>query len=340
MSAQTSSSPVGRSRWKRLLWQLLLFALMWGNIELYCKSHLLSEGLESAAGMGRLDPDTGNWLLGKTANDNAEGLHNPPVNPERPANELRIMCLGGSVTMGYGVGPFDNYPRQLELILQAQAPRGLRINVINSGIAGYGSAQCLALLSRLGPRYKPQIVTAMCGYNELNSYLYPRQELQGQSWAQKNVVGSMRSVLYLSPAYRYLWRKCLLPQVTEKQLANMTFMDVSVENLRTMSLYVAGHDAKMLLIYEAQKMMETAGPNIPIGRVDRLHLLEGYRKLAADERIPFLDMDDLLLRSSGHTEDEMLLDTCHLTVAANRLCAEKMAAKLWELGWVPRKTSP
>ena len=326
-----------RSRWKGFFWQLLLFGLLWSNLEVYCRIHLLTQGFESVVPMGELDPRTGTWVLGPNSHANNDGLNNAWVPPEHPANELRILCLGGSVTMGHGVSREETYPRQLQDILQAQAPPGLWINVINGGIAGFGSSQCMALLAKVGPRYTPQIVTAMCGYNELNAFLYPREDSYDGSWLQQEgLVVTMRRLLYSSPTYRYLWRKVLLPQVSTKQLSDMTFCDVSVENLRTMHRYVVSRDAKMLLMFEAQK--KTFGPEfqVPIGGKDRECLREGYRRLAEEARMPFLDMDDLLLRSSGRSEKEMLLDTCHLTVLANRMCAEKMAARLWELGWVPR----
>ena len=60
---------------------------------------------------------------------NSIGLRSPEVRATKPA--IRIVCLGDSVTFGWGVAEEDSYPRQLESILVQQ---GFDVEVINAGI--------------------------------------------------------------------------------------------------------------------------------------------------------------------------------------------------------------
>ena len=83
-------------RWKALGLQLLVFAVIWANIELYCHRQLRAEGLETDQATGVLDPNTGNWLLTvKNGYNNEDGLHNPSVPPPTDPKEIRVFCLGG-----------------------------------------------------------------------------------------------------------------------------------------------------------------------------------------------------------------------------------------------------
>ena len=60
---------------------------------------------------------------------NSIGLRSPELQKTKP--ELRIVCLGDSVTFGWGVAEEDSYPRVLEGMLSQD---GYDVEVINAGI--------------------------------------------------------------------------------------------------------------------------------------------------------------------------------------------------------------
>ena len=60
---------------------------------------------------------------------NSIGLRSPEIRSKKP--EIRIVCLGDSVTFGWGVAEEDSYPRLLENIL---AQEGYDVEVINAGV--------------------------------------------------------------------------------------------------------------------------------------------------------------------------------------------------------------
>jgi lysophospholipase L1-like esterase len=80
-----------------------------------------------------------------------QGLRNEELPPKDP-DEFRILALGDSLTMGWGVAVEDAFPQALEERLALLVPEK-RISVINAGVAGYGPWQerifllerCLAL---------------------------------------------------------------------------------------------------------------------------------------------------------------------------------------------------
>ena len=63
----------------------------------------------------------------------------PPAASAAPATqpvagpERRILAFGDSLFAGYGVGPNDSYPAQLEMALRAE---GINARVVNAGISG------------------------------------------------------------------------------------------------------------------------------------------------------------------------------------------------------------
>ena len=84
----------------------------------------------------------------------------PAVAEDGP--ELRIVCLGDSLTEGYGLAPEKAYPSLLEGELRE---RGHPVRVVNAGISGSTSASAVARL-RWQLRSEPDIVILALGGND------------------------------------------------------------------------------------------------------------------------------------------------------------------------------
>lgn len=69
---------------------------------------------------------------------NERGLRDRPILP-KGHNEYRVLALGDSVTLGWGVDQDKTFPARLERLLQDRLHRPVR--VINSGVAGYNTVQ-------------------------------------------------------------------------------------------------------------------------------------------------------------------------------------------------------
>jgi lysophospholipase L1-like esterase len=111
------------------------------------------------------DPDLG-WRLRPSAQDswdgvpvtvNAKGLRGPELEYARRPGVARILYLGDSVTVGYGLPSHaDSYPYLTAERLQRTGSRP--IETVNGAVNGYSTWQEVAWLEREGIRYHPDLV--------------------------------------------------------------------------------------------------------------------------------------------------------------------------------------
>jgi len=85
---------------------------------------------------------------------NSLGLRDNEFNP-RKGDKFRIICVGDSWTIGWGVNLEDTYPKQLERYLKA---KGKNIEVINCGQAGNYTTIYARQLKKLIPALQPDLV--------------------------------------------------------------------------------------------------------------------------------------------------------------------------------------
>jgi hypothetical protein len=96
---------------------------------------------------------------------NSKGMRADREYPyEKPAGVRRIVCLGDSFTAGYEVAVEDCFASVLERELAA---RGHRVEVLNSGVSGFGTAEECLYLERELIRYAPDVVVLSFYGNDL-----------------------------------------------------------------------------------------------------------------------------------------------------------------------------
>ena len=97
---------------------------------------------------------------------NARGFRSvEPPPPEKRADELRILCIGDSVTFGFNVDQGDSFPERLQAALRARHP-GRPVRVINAGTPGWSWLQGLRFLEREGVALRPDVVVMGHGAND------------------------------------------------------------------------------------------------------------------------------------------------------------------------------
>jgi lysophospholipase L1-like esterase len=102
------------------------------------------------------------WATEKvTYTINADTLnerYNYPV--KKPPNTYRIITLGDSFTFGVGVNTKDNWPEQLEDMLNKSLPCGptKKIEVINLGMGSYGVEYISHRYLTRGVKYNPDLI--------------------------------------------------------------------------------------------------------------------------------------------------------------------------------------
>jgi lysophospholipase L1-like esterase len=87
------------------------------------------------------------------------GLRDPRGEYARPPETHRILLLGDSFTEAVQVDASQTVASRLETSLRGQS--GRNVEVINAGVAGYGTGQEMLLLDEEGLRYQPQVVVLL-----------------------------------------------------------------------------------------------------------------------------------------------------------------------------------
>ncbi|NDD27316.1 MAG: SGNH/GDSL hydrolase family protein [Proteobacteria bacterium] len=319
------------------VFQVALFVLLAGNIELLSQRLLYAQKLESPDAVWRVDPIRGRRLVENysAANClNTNGLRGlEPVTAPRPG-ETRIVCFGSSVTYGWRVKEPETYPRFLQ---ERLAGAGADVHVYNAGCPGFTTCEMTALLVEIEPLYHPQIVVLVCGSNDLpqeagGTGLQPYRELQPKAaqsiFEQGGYVDRTRSLLYRSATYRYLtylikgWK----PHPTDGMdlvkggdATETSHLTMSVDNLKIFAEFARLKGLKMLLVDEAWRQ---SAPR----RAYLEHLRAAHAALAQRLGFAYLDLEAAFL-SSGQPEE----------------LARIIATRLETLGWlspVARSSSP
>ncbi len=86
---------------------------------------------------------------------------------EAPADRYRIVFLGDSFTMGYGVGDEQTFPHQASVLMP-------RIESVNMGVSGYGLDQIYLAYVRDGERYDADLVVCSVIEDDLRRTLTDR----------------------------------------------------------------------------------------------------------------------------------------------------------------------
>lgn len=89
---------------------------------------------------------------------NSNGLRSPDTTFDKPESTFRILNLGDSVAMGWGVNEEETYGQVLARALNERSENGLRYEVINAGVPGWNLENVLAYLKGEGLRYQPDLI--------------------------------------------------------------------------------------------------------------------------------------------------------------------------------------
>lgn len=348
---------ITRIKMRPAVMQLLLFIVIAVNIECFCWLRMQQTGLESSDSTAQHDAHRGWRMRSGPGQDplNSDGLRGPELPTDDPGTELRILDIGGSVTYGLRLKEWEAYPAVLQNLLKANNPGE---QVFNGGTPGFSTTQMLGLLTEIGPKIKPQIVTVMCGFNEHQAEPYRNLEPEAANgiFRAHDVSDRARSVLYKSATYRYLTyllRPPAIPDIKNIPTTPGSFvagsLSASVDNLKLIKYFADQHNMKLVLLMEAHRSKtlgaRTAGVGVgnPDGpsfeKSEYLNFLDTlareHKQTAQELGVPFLDMSEVQAKS-GIDEEKFFLpgDPCHLTPLGCTTVAEALAALLKQNGLV------
>lgn len=133
---------------------------------------------------------------------NSLGLRDEEIPDAAPTGEFRILCLGDSTVMGFGVEAEETLANRLEESLRDHAAQ--RVQVINAGVIGYSSCQCLLYLREQGLALRPNVVIVETNFNDRRA-VSPGGEPDSEAYFRSTERRlRMREVLHHSMIYSFL----------------------------------------------------------------------------------------------------------------------------------------
>lgn len=94
-------------------------------------------------------------LMGVDFQTNSKGLRDREFSYDRVAGKRRILMLGDSFTVGWGVALEDTFSKRIERLYAAI---GIDTEVINTGVGNYNTIQEVQYFLTEGYKYKPDVV--------------------------------------------------------------------------------------------------------------------------------------------------------------------------------------
>jgi lysophospholipase L1-like esterase len=350
-----TSAPSRPPRWRRrLLGSATVLLLFFGGVELLLRvvgfdDHSLmrwtgemGRGQDLVLYSGELfesDPEL-IWALRPGASTiwfekpvqvNSLGLRDREITPDKPANTLRVLCLGDSSVFGHGLEVDHGFPRQLEAALSTHGG-GKRYEVLNLGVPGYSTQQSLIQLRRLAPVLQPDFLVI---YNAHSDYFLDAVEDK----QRVDLLASQSNQLVRHSRLYQLLRKLLLPLAVRVSGRHDPFSThrVSLEdyraNLELMIAEGAGRGAGSILVVAPLVLREKRSES-EVGAERALMYWDVMREVGAAKGAPVVDMHEKLGDRMYNERETLFLDDCHPTRWGNalitdelRLTIERMAAQ-------------
>ena len=171
MTQQHSTAQRTIALWKKLIFSVisvaLFFALLEGLLAL-CGVQATLELHDPYVGFAEniplFVPDEGDSAYLATAANKLEFFNAQRFLRKKPANTLRIFCLGGSTTYGRPYDDATSFAGWMRELLSESAPQ-TNFEVINAGGVSYASYRVAALMDQL-IQLEPDLFVVYTGHNE------------------------------------------------------------------------------------------------------------------------------------------------------------------------------
>jgi hypothetical protein len=271
-------------------------------------------------------PNRRGTYYGAEIRTNGFGFRSPEITAAKPPGTTRVVVLGDSFTLGWGVPDDRTVCRQLEGLLNAG---GRRVEVVNLGVGNYNTVMEVELFKRRGLPLDPDVVVLMYYINDT------------EETPRLTAFSLLARHSYLLASLQDAWRRLALPRRGGDPL-EAYYREIYRPDAPGR---VAGSGA----LRELAELCRSRGIRLLAVNIPDLRRLRPYpfsfatdqvRQFAAANGVPFLD---LLPTFSPHEERTLWVSSAdpHMNAQASTLAAAEIARALVGGGLLePRGTRP
>lgn len=291
-----------------------------------------------------------------TVEHNEWGFRGPAVAKQKPGDRYRILVLGDSFAYGVGVEGDETFSARLEQL-------DPRLEVINTGVNGYGTSQELLLLREKGLAFRPDLIIVSYFWNDVaNSYTRPvahfelredelRYPTPAVSSPQTNRVPSRRrpwlrhSYLYRfasdrTKTLRFHAKLALRIPIEDGELLRPEQQDAAWQLefalLREIDRLAREADAAMLLVVIPEQVQVQPDVRVTGLVATDYEIQERLERLCDTAGIPMLDLLPALRASYARDGEPLYYHRDrHLRANGHALSASLIYEKIRSLGFIP-----
>jgi lysophospholipase L1-like esterase len=233
-------------------------------------------------------PNVKTHLMGADFRVNSMGLRDREFAIPKPAGVTRIMFIGDSLTVGWGVEDDLTVPKRLEKMLNAKG-NGRKYEVINAGVGNYNSIMEATWMMTKGIKFQPDLV--IVGYFINDAEPTPHRTGGGLAeWSYAYVIfaGKVGEV----------WRRLFGGPEWEEYYSNLYKPDAPawIKNqnaLKQLAAFCRERNLPLLMVNFPELRQFDPYPFAKIS--------DTVAKLAHDMQIPYLDLLDSVRREKPET---------------------------------------
>jgi len=153
-------------------------------------------------------PNQKGWIDDGFVTMNSQGFRGRETDIPKPPGRFRIVTIGDSLTLGWGVADNETFSARLEQFLHKSFPQR-NVDVVNLGVGGYDTRQEVTLLRRHVNELEPDLVLVGFYSNDVPDGLDDEKALTAYGSRIEAANPQTGQVLHMNPAPSSSWETAL-----------------------------------------------------------------------------------------------------------------------------------